>query len=243
MKSRTVGSRPFRNILCPIDFSDQSRDALRTASEVAGAPPARITVLYVHSDHRGSRGDRLSGCVTREPAHGGERFRRQGDISQSRANDEICRPDGQPLARDSAHGDAISMRSDRDGIKRPRRVQEAAPGIDDRPCGPPCRGSRARRQVEDAGAPADVETSGYASTPPGGLTQRLDSCASRCGPCSSPRAPRHLLFADLPEACRRRTSFPTSIIVTGPSAASNVRAQSAAESGEIANAAWAAGMW
>ena len=49
MKSRTVGSRPFRNILCPVDFSDQSRDALRTASELAGGPPARITVLYVHA--------------------------------------------------------------------------------------------------------------------------------------------------------------------------------------------------
>jgi nucleotide-binding universal stress UspA family protein len=48
MKSRTVGSRPFRNILCPIDFSDQSRDALRTASKLAGSPPARITALYVH---------------------------------------------------------------------------------------------------------------------------------------------------------------------------------------------------
>ena len=49
MKLRTVGSRPFRNILCPIDFSEQSRDALRTASELAGGPPARITVLYVHN--------------------------------------------------------------------------------------------------------------------------------------------------------------------------------------------------
>ena len=48
MKSRTVGSRPFRNILCPIDFSEQSRHALRTAGELAGGPPARITVLYVH---------------------------------------------------------------------------------------------------------------------------------------------------------------------------------------------------
>ena len=48
MKSRTVGSRPFRNILCPIDFSNQSRDALRTAGELAGGPPARVTVLYVH---------------------------------------------------------------------------------------------------------------------------------------------------------------------------------------------------
>ena len=46
MRSRTVGLRPFRNILCPIDFSDQSRDALRTASELAGGPPAGTALSF-----------------------------------------------------------------------------------------------------------------------------------------------------------------------------------------------------
>lgn len=41
-------SRPFCNILCPIDFSDQSRMALRIPYELASGPPARVTVLSVH---------------------------------------------------------------------------------------------------------------------------------------------------------------------------------------------------
>lgn len=38
----------FSNILCPIDFSDQSRAALRVAGDLAKDWAVRITVLYVH---------------------------------------------------------------------------------------------------------------------------------------------------------------------------------------------------
>jgi len=41
---------------------------------------------------------------------------------------------------------------------------------------------------------------------------------------------------------QRRTSFPTSITVTGPSATSSVKAQSAGGRGPTSNTAWAAGM-
>lgn len=36
----------FRKILCPIDFSDPSREALKTAARLAG-PTAELTLLYV----------------------------------------------------------------------------------------------------------------------------------------------------------------------------------------------------
>lgn len=39
---------PFSNILCPIDFSDPSRAALRLAGELAKDWAVRIIVLYVH---------------------------------------------------------------------------------------------------------------------------------------------------------------------------------------------------
>jgi nucleotide-binding universal stress UspA family protein len=48
MKSRPDRPRPFANILCPIDFSEHSRAALRVASELASDWAVRMTVLYVH---------------------------------------------------------------------------------------------------------------------------------------------------------------------------------------------------
>ena len=48
MKSRPDRPRPFANILCPIDFSEHSRAALRLASELASDWAVRMTVLYVH---------------------------------------------------------------------------------------------------------------------------------------------------------------------------------------------------
>lgn len=48
MKSRPDRPRPFANILCPIDFSEHSRAALRVASELAIDWAVRMTVLYVH---------------------------------------------------------------------------------------------------------------------------------------------------------------------------------------------------
>jgi nucleotide-binding universal stress UspA family protein len=48
MKSRADRPRPFANILCPIDFSEHSRAALRLASELASDWAVRMTVLYVH---------------------------------------------------------------------------------------------------------------------------------------------------------------------------------------------------
>ncbi len=47
MKTRTVSPGPVRNILCPVDFSDQSREALRAAGGLAADPASRVTVLYV----------------------------------------------------------------------------------------------------------------------------------------------------------------------------------------------------
>ncbi len=41
------GVQPFRKVLCPIDFSDDSRHALDRAAELAGGDGASITLLHV----------------------------------------------------------------------------------------------------------------------------------------------------------------------------------------------------
>ena len=48
MRTPSDSARAFSNILCPIDFSDPSRAALRAASDLAKDWAVRITVLYVH---------------------------------------------------------------------------------------------------------------------------------------------------------------------------------------------------
>jgi nucleotide-binding universal stress UspA family protein len=47
MKASATRARPFRSILCPVDFSAQSRPALRAAVVIADRFRARITVVYV----------------------------------------------------------------------------------------------------------------------------------------------------------------------------------------------------
>lgn len=48
MKTRTPKrSGQFKHILVPVDFSDQSLDALRMARSIAGDDPSRICVLHV----------------------------------------------------------------------------------------------------------------------------------------------------------------------------------------------------
>jgi nucleotide-binding universal stress UspA family protein len=39
---------PFRNILCPVDFSEDSRAALRHAAAIAGRAGGRLTVMFVN---------------------------------------------------------------------------------------------------------------------------------------------------------------------------------------------------
>ena len=176
MKSRTVGLRPFRNILCPIDFSDQSRDALRTASELAGGPPARMTVLYVHDPTIAG----VEAIVFPDASLANLRAEVKDfaakAMSPSRApTTRYVVLMGNPSREILRTATRLRCESDRDGIKSLGGFRSCS-GIDDRPCGPPCRGSRARRQVENAGAPADIKTYGDAFTPPGGLTQRSHSC-------------------------------------------------------------------
>ena len=43
MKLKAVGSRPFRNILCPVDFSEHSRQALAYGALLASRSK-RLTV-------------------------------------------------------------------------------------------------------------------------------------------------------------------------------------------------------
>lgn len=47
MKTSSPADRPFRSILCPIDFSAHSRLALRAAASVANLFGAHITLLFV----------------------------------------------------------------------------------------------------------------------------------------------------------------------------------------------------
>lgn len=45
---RSTRKAGFRSILCPVDFSEQSRDAIRHAADIARRGGGRITVLFVH---------------------------------------------------------------------------------------------------------------------------------------------------------------------------------------------------
>jgi len=46
--ARNVSPRAFRSILCPVDFSANSRAALRYAAMLARLSDAHVTILYVH---------------------------------------------------------------------------------------------------------------------------------------------------------------------------------------------------
>ena len=46
--ARNVSPRVFRSILCPVDFSANSRAALRYAAMLARLSDAHLTILYVH---------------------------------------------------------------------------------------------------------------------------------------------------------------------------------------------------
>ena len=48
MRLTSKRPRPFKNILCPIDFSDPARAALQVVNELADDPSVHLTVLYVH---------------------------------------------------------------------------------------------------------------------------------------------------------------------------------------------------
>ncbi|OFW16734.1 MAG: hypothetical protein A3F69_01110 [Acidobacteria bacterium RIFCSPLOWO2_12_FULL_66_10] len=45
---RRTPPRPFRSILCPVDFSEHSRAALRHAAAVAASGRGRVTALFVN---------------------------------------------------------------------------------------------------------------------------------------------------------------------------------------------------
>lgn len=47
MNRRTL-PRPFRSILCPVDFSEHSRAALRHAAALAASGRGRVTALFVN---------------------------------------------------------------------------------------------------------------------------------------------------------------------------------------------------
>lgn len=46
--TRRTPQRPFRSILCPVDFSEHSRAALRHAAALASRSRGRVTVLFVN---------------------------------------------------------------------------------------------------------------------------------------------------------------------------------------------------
>jgi len=48
MRLTSKRPRPFKNILCPIDFSEPSRAALQVANALADDPSIHLTILYVH---------------------------------------------------------------------------------------------------------------------------------------------------------------------------------------------------
>ena len=48
MATRSIARAGFRSILCPIDFSDQSRLALRYAAALARRSDGRLAILYVN---------------------------------------------------------------------------------------------------------------------------------------------------------------------------------------------------
>jgi nucleotide-binding universal stress UspA family protein len=63
--TRAPVAEPFRSILCPVDFSEPSRLALRGAAELAGKEGASLTILHVYARRPASSDKELEAEVAR----------------------------------------------------------------------------------------------------------------------------------------------------------------------------------
>ena len=127
----------FKQILCPVDFSESSVRALAYAAALARWYDAQLTVLHVVPTFepmqvRGDLGEpvRVVTPMPREQVL--EEMSRSLNLAALSHSGDLRRGVRRSPDDDHRSGNLEEGRSDRDGNPWPARVQAAAPGLGDR---------------------------------------------------------------------------------------------------------------
>ena len=125
----------FRSILCPVDFSEQSRVALRYAAAIAQPFGGRLSILYVNDPLLiAAAGIALHdrSLAKRTPRRTAPVRRRDGVIrARGTGADRRPRREREAGRRDRKGRQASGVRPDRDGHERSDRRDEALHGLHD----------------------------------------------------------------------------------------------------------------